>query len=407
MNIATVIFTYNRSHHTERVLDALSKNRELPEKLFVFQDGLKQESDRIEWEKVNKIIQEIQWCNCQVCVSDKNKGLAQSIISGLNRVFDSFDAVIVLEDDCVTHPMFMEYMVTGLEKYELNEEVFTVEGYAWPVDVKPNGADTYFTGRISSWGWGTWKNRWIKYKTDYQILRRIKSNPDLSARFHIWGEDCESFLLGNIEGRCDSWAVFWALTVIENKGYCLVPYDSLVENIGYDGSGIHCRAVKRKQYLRDRNNFKEISFPKRIEFPEDCELSFSDYCAWSSPLLKERCYNQILIEWLKIVKENKNLCDKLWEDNIKKISIWGKGKLCDLLLDEFENRIEVLSIVETNPIVNFYKNIPVVSVFEMPKDTQLLIVIPIYDMDRIKRKSENIIQCDIIGIEQLIMRCRK
>ena len=53
MKIATILFTYNRSEHTKKVLDALKENSVLPEKLYVFQDGLKIETHKEEWEKVN------------------------------------------------------------------------------------------------------------------------------------------------------------------------------------------------------------------------------------------------------------------------------------------------------------------------------------------------------------------
>ena len=56
MKVATIIFTYNRSVHTEKVLTALRENKILPEKLFLFQDGLKNELHRDEWNKVNRLI---------------------------------------------------------------------------------------------------------------------------------------------------------------------------------------------------------------------------------------------------------------------------------------------------------------------------------------------------------------
>ena len=73
MNTAILVFTYNRSIHTQKVLDALKRNKITSEKLFIFQDGLKQESDKIEWLKVNAIIQKVNWCDVEIVVSDNNK----------------------------------------------------------------------------------------------------------------------------------------------------------------------------------------------------------------------------------------------------------------------------------------------------------------------------------------------
>ena len=74
MKIATLLFTYNRSYHTEQVLAALKENTVLPQKLIVFQDGRKRETDINEWNKVNSLIHKIDWCDHEIVVSGYNKG---------------------------------------------------------------------------------------------------------------------------------------------------------------------------------------------------------------------------------------------------------------------------------------------------------------------------------------------
>lgn len=118
MNIATVLFTYSRPEHTKRVLESLSKNTILPDKLYIFHDGIKSTTNVEDWEKVENVIRAVDWCDCDVITSDKNKGLADSVVFGINYAFEKHDAVIVLEDDCVTHRLFIDYMVTSLIKYK-------------------------------------------------------------------------------------------------------------------------------------------------------------------------------------------------------------------------------------------------------------------------------------------------
>ena len=118
MNVATILFTYNRSKHTRQVLDALSRNTVLPDKLYIFQDGPKRTTNQKEWKAVSDVINAVSWCDTEIVISNYNKGLANSIKSGVSQVLQLYDAVIVLEDDCVPHPQFMEYMVKALEKYE-------------------------------------------------------------------------------------------------------------------------------------------------------------------------------------------------------------------------------------------------------------------------------------------------
>lgn len=401
MKIATILFTYNRSRHTEEVITALRSSKILPEKLFVFQDGLKCEAHRSEWEKVNILLRKIDWCDHEIIISEKNKGLAESVIFGVNYVFKKFEAIIVLEDDCVPHPGFMTFMTQSLQKYRFRKEVYSVSGYSYPVDVKTNGKDAYFIGRTSSWGWGTWKNRWTCFKSDYKILGRIMNDPELSEQLHIWGEDLENYLLGNIYGNCNSWATFWALNVIEQRGYCLSPYMSLIKNIGFDGTGVHCgkAEVIQRLYKKDKCNFQ---LPDEIEISEDCKTAFSDCFSWISAEKKLNSYNELLIKWINYLLDgNILLADRLRERGYKKCSVWGRGKLFDLLLKDFEGKIEILSIIESNPVQKEYRGIPIVGVNEIPKDSQLIIVIPMYDFQKIGRMLEKSEQDKLRSLEYI------
>jgi len=402
MKIGTIVFTYQRDEHARRVLEALSHNDMLPEKLYIFQDGKKENTNCDRWNRTNELIRSIKWCETEVHVSQNNMGLAKSIVDGINYVLQDCDAVIVLEDDCVPHPKFMSYMISGLNKYAEKEQVYSVGGYAWPVEVQENGTDAYFTGRISSWGWGTWKNRWTQYERDYQMLAEIKKDEDLSARFHIWGEDLESHLLGNVRGTCNSWAVFWALTVIKKKGFCLAPYQSLIENIGFDGSGVHCGIRKEEQNLRKWDDFHDMILPDVVEFPGGYETNFSEYFSWVSPETKLSCYNNIMANWLQLMRENVCISEELVKKGIYNVSIWGKGKLCNILLQELKGKVKVLSIIESHPSSDEYQGIRIVDEANIPEETQMIIVIPVYDLKKIVRKTDSLWQYKIVGIDWLI-----
>ena len=111
MKTAIAIFVYDRSYHASKVLEALKDNTILPEKLFIFQDGMKTETDQCEWKKVNSLITDIDWCEKEIIVSEYNKGLACSIVSGVSYVLKNYEAIIVLEDDCVPMQNFVGFML--------------------------------------------------------------------------------------------------------------------------------------------------------------------------------------------------------------------------------------------------------------------------------------------------------
>lgn len=277
MHIATIVFTYKRSRHTRKVLEALQKNTVIPEKLFIFQDGLKEDDDIEEWNKVNELIKKIDWCDTDVIVSEQNKGLASSVVSGINYVLSEYDAVIVLEDDCVPSVNFINFMLQCFKKYQEDKRVYSVTGYAWPIELSGDQYDVYGCGRISSWGWGTWKDRWEQRKVDSGILERIKKDQSKSRYLAMWGNDCERMFLERMNGYNDSWAIYWALYVIENKGICINPYKSLIQNIGLDGSGTHSGITDNYQVELSEELQSEFALPDHIDIPHTAEMAYADF----------------------------------------------------------------------------------------------------------------------------------
>ncbi len=283
MDIGIIVFAYNRSEHLNKVLEGLRKNAGVL-KLYIFQDGLKCTDHQSEWERTYQVIKGIDWCEVIYYQSSHNKGLAKSIVDGINEVFKENDAVVVLEDDCVPTANFISFMQQCFEQYENDKRVYSVSGYSWPIDLPKNEYDIYACGRISSWGWGTWKDRWAQYRIDNNIIERLKQDEKQSKYLEIWGSDLERTLIGNIGGQISSWAVYWALYVIENKGICINPYISLIQNIGMDGSGVHCGVTNKFQINVLDNNITKFYFPDSINIMHSTEEAFEK---WNSNKVKD------------------------------------------------------------------------------------------------------------------------
>lgn len=340
MKIATLLFTYNRSKHTSQVIAELKSNIIIPEKLYVFQDGLKNGEDPTEWEEVNKLIYSIDWCNKEIIISEYNKGLAESIVWGINYAFKDYEAVIVLEDDCVAMVSFIAFMKQCLEHYRFNHQIYCVSGYAWPIDYsKRDNKDIYFSGRMSSWGWGTWKDRWCEYKRDYDSLRRIKQDKEKSQRLGEWGSDLEDMLVANVRGDINSWAVFWALHIIEVGGYCINPVESLIENIGFDNTGVHCSTSRQFQTKLMKLEKLKFRLPEEVFFEKNVIREFSSI--YGNGLIDNNTVNQVLVygvgEYLR--KNEKKIYSKY------RVLAFIDQKKCG-----FRNGIE---IIKANKIQNY------------------------------------------------------
>ncbi len=276
-----VLFTYNRPWHTRKTLDALNKNA-LAEKskLFIFSDGFKGGEDKKEVQEVRKVIRGTKgFKDIEIIERDKNQGLANSVIDGVTEVVEEHGKVVVLEDDLITSPSFLEYMNSMLESYEDEKKVFSISGYNHPLSLmkipKNYPYDIYFNPRAASWGWATWKDRWEKADWKVRDFNEFLKNKDLQKKFNQGGEDMSKMLIRQMNGEIDSWAIRWCHTHFKNNAYCVYPVVSYVDNIGYDGSGVHCGKTKRNKFKNDYlNRKKELILPKEIRVSKEMMNNF-------------------------------------------------------------------------------------------------------------------------------------
>lgn len=238
-----VLFIYNRPEHTLRTLEALSQNELADESvLYVFADGAKENADEKTLKRIEdtkKIVKSKDWCKKIILVeSQKNKGLANSIIDGVSKVVKEHGKVIVLEDDLVTSPYFLKYMNDALDIYSSTENVACISGYIYPIQDKVS--ETFFLKGADCWGWATWDRAWNIFQKDGKKLLDELKDKSLTKAFDFGNAYPYTELLeGQISGINNSWAVRWYASAFLKNMYCLYPGTSLVQNIGFDGSGTH------------------------------------------------------------------------------------------------------------------------------------------------------------------------
>ncbi len=239
-----VLFVYNRPHHTKEVLEGLKKNN--ISQLYIFSDGSKNERDNEEIKEVRCLIRNINWCNTEIHVSFQNKGLANSIVDGVNYMLSKYERVIVLEDDCIPSPDFVSFMEACFDKYEHTEKIMSISGYSLPIKIPENYKyDIYFAYRPSSWGWGTWRRAWNFFEMNEPSLKEFKVSRNFRKKIVRAGDVLISLSEDQLKGEIDSWAIFWSLNIIKRDGLCIYSVKPRVKNIGFDGSGVHCKPQTR------------------------------------------------------------------------------------------------------------------------------------------------------------------
>lgn len=234
------LFVYNRPEHTRQTIEALQKNKFAAEsELFIFSDGPKNEASEVAVGMVRDYLKTVSGFKViHVTERKENVGLASSIIKGVTEIVNRYGAIIVLEDDIVTAPHFLEFMNASLDTYANDEAIASISGYFYPI--KGALPKTFFLRLTSSWGWATWKRAWDVFELDGETLLRKIEGHGLVSEFNIQGSyNYTAMLKRQIEGHNDSWAIRWyASCFIANK-LTLYPHCSFVQNIGFDGTGRH------------------------------------------------------------------------------------------------------------------------------------------------------------------------
>jgi O-antigen/teichoic acid export membrane protein len=268
-NLAPVVlFVYNRPAHTRKTVESLLLNYLAAESdLFVFSDGAKNETDRAAVEEVRRYVRGVEgFRSVTVFERERNSGLAKSVIGGVTEIFNRYERQIVLEDDLLTAPDFLTFMNDLLAQYEQETKIFSVSAFNFAVTVPEGyGYDSFCSHRSSSWGWGTWKNRWERVDWEVSDYPEFRSNKVQQRLLNRGGADL-SYMLGlQMAGAIDSWAIRWAYAHYKHESVAMLSTVSKVYNIGLDGSGVHCRRESVIQPALARGESIRRRFPESIE----------------------------------------------------------------------------------------------------------------------------------------------
>lgn len=234
------LFVYNRPRHTRLTIEALLKNSLASEsELYVFSDGAKHEAHASDVAVVREYLKGVVgFKNVTIIERPKNIGLARSIVSGVTDVVRTHGRVIVLEDDLVTSPYFLQYMCDALRMYEHDERVVSIHGYVYPVTGEL--PETFFIRGADCWGWATWQRGWEVFRPDASVLLEELQARKLTRSFDYNGSyPYTDMLRGRVLGFNNSWAILWHASAFLANKLTLYPGKTLVSNIGFDNTGTH------------------------------------------------------------------------------------------------------------------------------------------------------------------------
>jgi len=273
------MFVYNRADNTQKTLSALQANTYARETdLYVFSDGGKDEESWRQVNEVRSLLHKVKkesdemgiFHSMTLVERPENVYLERNITEGIAQVFTEYDRIIVLEDDIVTSPYYLEYMNLAFDLYGDVPRVMHVAGFT-NLDLMAEGREPerefYFTPHMSGWGWGTWKDRWQTYfrhyKTRDEALQGMTTQ-DQAAMQYGGVFPC----LKSLDKNPIPWDICWEIAIYKAGGLCLTPAHTMVRNVGLK-NGTHFRSWDILQYYEyDREPLQRRLVLSKVSEPE-------------------------------------------------------------------------------------------------------------------------------------------
>ncbi|MEQ1531659.1 MAG: hypothetical protein ABL925_20295 [Methylococcales bacterium] len=293
------LFTFKRPDHTRRTLEGLAENPEFLESpLFIYCDGARHDGESMPVEETRQLVRDWPHPNKTIIERDRNWGLANSVIEGVTELCERFGRVIVVEDDLIVSPLFLNYLNAALEYYAEEPKVMQISGYMFPIKtVAANEA--VLLPITSTWGWATWHRAWKHFGVTQSEIEALLSDSKRRRAFDLDNSYPYTRRLNQqLTGKSDSWGIQWYLSVFIADGLVLYPPVSLVQNIGHDGSGTHCTVES------DHGNPEIIFSTGNVDFPETICISSDSYRAVKAYLLDQ--YRVVFrgLAWLRTKLKN-------------------------------------------------------------------------------------------------------
>ena len=242
-----VVFGYNRPGHLRQTLTYLARAEGAKHSdLWIFCDGLKSGADLKLIEEVRQVAVDPLWeqrfSSVRITFSETNKGLARSIIGGVSRVLEGAENVIVIEDDLLIAPDFLNFMNDCLIFYRDDRHIGSITGFS-PLTAYPPGYrhDVMAVPRNCSHGWATWGDRWREVDWEARGAIYLWRDAGMRHRFNTAGSDRLDRLRRQLNGSIDSWSIRFGLWQSLSGRVTIYPVHNRVCNIGFDGSGVHTR----------------------------------------------------------------------------------------------------------------------------------------------------------------------
>ena len=240
VDVAVLILFFNRPEPLSKVFEQVRKAR--PSKLFLYQDGPRNEKDLKGIQACRTIVEQIDWeCEVHRLYQEKNFGCDPSNFMSHKWAFSIVDKCIVFEDDSIPSVSFFQFCKELLDRYENDNRIAMIAGFN-PEEITPDiSSDYFFTTNFSIWGWASWKrviDQWDEHYTfleDKENMRLLK-NVIKERKFR---NDFVYMCQRHKEHHKAYYETIFQASILFNNGLCIVPTKNMINNLGAIENSTH------------------------------------------------------------------------------------------------------------------------------------------------------------------------
>ena len=236
---AILLIGFNRPERLAAQVERLRQVR--PSRLFIAVDGPRKDrpEDVDAVRRSRDAAKLVDWpCELSIRFLDENHGCRFAPPEAISWMFESVDAGIILEDDCVPTIEFLLYASELLDRYRDESRVGMISGnnfYGFQTD---KTASYHFSRHVHIWGWATWRRAWQFYDGSmgrYQnTLRELLDSPAPNKY-----ERYRNKYLQSVIQNPTTWDLQWFVALTANELLSVVPRINLVSNVGHEKGALH------------------------------------------------------------------------------------------------------------------------------------------------------------------------
>lgn len=252
-----LIITLNRFEHFKRCVESLSSCTDADKTdLYIAFDYPAKENHWEGYRRIEDYITKINgFSSINILKRTENFGAVKNQLESQSKIFEKYDRLIFSEDDNEFSPNFLDYINTGLNKFENDPNILAICGYNYPVVIpKDYKYNFYYYKAFSAWGVGIWKNKPLVYSYNpNEILGLIKNNIYIRESIKYYQLANLYYLLISIMQVKQTYGDGAnTINLLKDNKYCIFPTVSKTRNHGHDGSGIHCGLSKDDIFVNQK-----------------------------------------------------------------------------------------------------------------------------------------------------------